>query len=133
MSLSGFVTLYRDMESGVLSSDYPFKKDAPEDKDPPEGKKLPILSGPCLSKVMPSSSWSIASCNVDVTTVLKQTKRSFTKNCYTKLTPAQRYEIFVYCNLIIACLCVLYFIFVRILAPVGKNGTCRRINDKIQS
>ena len=33
--------LCRDMESGVLSSDYPCKKDAPEDKDPPEGKKLP--------------------------------------------------------------------------------------------
>ena len=32
------------------------KKDAPEDKDPPEGKKLPNLSGPCLSKVIPSSS-----------------------------------------------------------------------------
>ena len=44
------------MESGVLSSDYPCKKDAPEDKDPPEGKKLPNLSGPCLSKVIPSSS-----------------------------------------------------------------------------
>ena len=30
-----FVTLCRGMESGVLSSDYPCKKDAPEDKDPP--------------------------------------------------------------------------------------------------
>ena len=28
------------MESGVLSSDYPCKKDSPEDKDPPEGKKV---------------------------------------------------------------------------------------------
>ena len=42
--------LCRDMESGVLSSDYPCRKDAPEDKDPPEG------NGPCLSKVIPSSS-----------------------------------------------------------------------------
>ena len=60
------------------------KKDAPEDKDPPEGKKLPNLSGPYLSKVIPLSSWSIASCNVDVakdvTMVLKQVKHSFTKN-----------------------------------------------------
>ena len=48
--------LCRDMESGVLSSNCPCKKDAPEDKDPPEGKKLPNLSGPCLSKVTPSSS-----------------------------------------------------------------------------
>ena len=44
------------MESGVLSSDDPCKKDVPEDKDPPEGKKLPNLSEPCLSKVIPSSS-----------------------------------------------------------------------------
>ena len=55
LSLLGFVTLCRDMESGVLSSDYPCKKDAPEDKDPPEGKKLPNLSGPRLSKVISSS------------------------------------------------------------------------------
>ena len=94
MSLLGLVTLCRDMESGVLSSGYPCKKDAPEDKDLPKGKKLPNLSGPCLSKVMPSSSSSIASCNADVTSVLKQTKHSFTKNCYTKLTPAQKYEIY---------------------------------------
>ena len=32
------------------------KKDAPEDKDPPEGKKLPNLSEPYLSKVIPSLS-----------------------------------------------------------------------------
>ena len=82
------------MESGVLSSDYPCKKDAPEDKDLPKGKKLPNLSGLCLSKVIPLSSSSIASCNADVTSVLKQAKHSFTKNCYTKLTPAQKYEIY---------------------------------------
>ena len=46
------ITLCRDMESGVLSSHYSCKKDATEDKDPPEGKKLPNLSGPCLSKVI---------------------------------------------------------------------------------
>ena len=67
---------------------------APEDKDPPEGKELPNLFGSYISKVIPSSSWSIASCNADVTRVLKQAKRSFTKNCYTKLTPAQRWEIY---------------------------------------
>ena len=65
------------MESGVLSSNYPCRKDAPEDKDPPEG------NGTCLSKVIPSSSWSIASCNADVSSVMKQAKRSFTKTCYT--------------------------------------------------
>ena len=32
--------------------------------------------------------------NANITRVLKQAKRSFTKNCYTKLTPAQRYEIY---------------------------------------
>ena len=69
------------------------KKDTPEDKDPPEEKELPIPSGPYLSKVIPSPSSSIASCNTEITKVLKQTKWSFTKNCYTKLTPAQRYEI----------------------------------------
>ena len=48
--------LCRDMESGVLSSDYPCKKEAPEDKDPPEEKKLPNLPRPCLSEVIPLSS-----------------------------------------------------------------------------
>ena len=91
--------LCRDMEFGVLSSDYPCK-DAPEDKDPPEGKKLPNLFGSYLLKVIPLSSRSIASCNADVTTVLKQAKLgSFTKNCYTKLTPAQRYEIYKFSTL----------------------------------
>ena len=98
MNLSGFATLCRDMESGVLSFDYPCKKDAPEDKDPPGGKKLPNLSGPCLSKVIPSSSWSIASCNADVISVLKQAKHSFTKKLLYEanynLTPAQKYEIY---------------------------------------
>ena len=45
-----------DMESGVLSSDYPCMKKAPEDKNPPEGKELPNLFGSYLSKVIPSSS-----------------------------------------------------------------------------
>ena len=64
------------MESGVLSSDYPCRKDAPKDKDSSEG------NGPCLSKVIPSSLWSIVSCNADVSSVLKQGKRSFTKKFY---------------------------------------------------
>ena len=71
---------------GVLSSDYPCRKDAPEDKDPPEE------NGPCLSKVIPSSLRPIASCNADVSSVLKQAKRSLLKN--TKLTPAQKHEIY---------------------------------------
>ena len=54
---------------------------APEDKDPPQGKELPNLFGSYISKVIPSSLWSISSCNTDVTMVLKQAKRSFTKNC----------------------------------------------------
>ena len=87
------------MESRVLLSDYPCKKDTPEDKDPPEGKKLPNLSGPGLSKVIPLSSCSIASCNTNVTMVLKQAKCSFTKMCYTKLTQAQRYEIYKFSTL----------------------------------
>ena len=69
---------------GILKYFRPIKK------DPPEDKELPNPSGP-LSKVIPSS--SIASCNAEVTKVLKQAKRSVTKNCYMKLTPAQRYEI----------------------------------------
>ena len=76
------------------------KKDAPEDKDLPEGKELPNLFGSYLSKVIPLSSWSIASCNADVTTVLKQAKHPFTKNCYMKLTPAQRYEIYKFSTLV---------------------------------
>ena len=47
--------------------------------------ELPDPSGP-LSKVISLS--SIASYNTEVTKMLKQTKRSVTKNCYTKLTPA---------------------------------------------
>ena len=47
------------------------KKDALEDKDLPEGKELPNLFVSYLSKVIPLSLWSIASCNADVTTVLK--------------------------------------------------------------
>ena len=46
------------------------KEDAPEDKE------LPDPSGPLL-KVIPSS--SIASCNTEVTKVLKQVKQSVTK------------------------------------------------------
>ena len=63
------------------------KKDAPEDKDPPEGKELSNLSWQYLSKVI-LSSLSIASYlyNADTTRVLKQAKRSFALNCYTKLT-----------------------------------------------
>ena len=45
-------------------------------KDPPEDKELPDP----LSKVIPSS--SIASCSAEVTKVLKQAKRSVTKNHY---------------------------------------------------
>ena len=71
---------------------------APEDKDPPEGKELPNLFGSHKLKVIPLSS-SIASCNADVTRVLKQAKRSFTENCYTKLTPAQRCEIYKFSTL----------------------------------
>ena len=57
-------------------------------KDPPEDQKLPDPSAP-LSKLIPSS--SIASCNAEVTKVLKQAKpASVVKKCYTKLTPVQR-------------------------------------------
>ena len=44
-------------------------------KDPPEAKELPDPSG-SLSKVIPLS--SIASCNAEVSKVLKQAKRSVT-------------------------------------------------------
>ena len=65
----------------------PIKKDPPVDKDPPEEKELPDPSGP-LSKVIPSS--SIASCNAEVTKVMKQAKQPVTKSGYTKLTPGRR-------------------------------------------
>ena len=84
------------MGHGILRYFRPIthKKDAPKDKDPPEGKKLPNLSGPYLSKVIPSASWSIAR-------VLKQAKHSFTKHCYTKpVTPAQKYEIYKFSTLV---------------------------------
>ena len=62
-------------------------------KDQSEDKKLPDPYGP-LSKVIPSS--SIASCNAEVTKVLKLLAKPASrvaKKCYTKLTPVQRYEI----------------------------------------
>ena len=59
-------------------------------KDPSEDKELPNPSGP-LSKVEPSL--SIASCKAEIMKVLKQVKWPVAKNCYTKLTSAQRYEI----------------------------------------
>ena len=59
-------------------------------KDQSEDKKLPDPSGP-LSKVIPSS--SIASCNAEVTKVLKLQATRVAKKCYTKLTPVQRYDI----------------------------------------
>ena len=45
LSLSGFVMLCQDMESGILLSDYPCKKDNPEDKDLPKGRSYPIYLG----------------------------------------------------------------------------------------
>ena len=68
------------------------KKDTPKDKDPPEGNQLLSSSEPLL-KVIPLL--SIASCNGKVRNqkVLKQSKQFVTKNCYTKLIPAQRYKI----------------------------------------
>ena len=59
-------------------------------KDPPKNKELPDPSESLL-EVIPLS--SIVNCNAEVTKVAKQVKRSATNNCYTKLTPAQRYEI----------------------------------------
>ena len=70
---------------GILKYFHPIKKDSPE-----EDKELPNPSRP-LSKIIPSS--SIASCNAEVTKVLKQAKWSVSKSGYTKLTPAQRYKI----------------------------------------
>ena len=51
-------------------------------KNQPLDKELPDSSGP-LSKIIPLL--SIASCISEVTKVLKQVKRSLTKNRYTKL------------------------------------------------
>ena len=45
LSLSGSVTLCRDMESRVLSSYYPCKKDTPEEKDRPKERSYPIYLG----------------------------------------------------------------------------------------
>ena len=72
------------------------KKDASENKDPSEGQEYIYLSGPYLSKVIPPIV-IVINCqlyNTDVTRLLKQAKCSFTKNCYTNLTPAQKYEIY---------------------------------------
>ena len=56
-------------------------------KDPPEDKELCNPSGP-LSKVIPSSSIANYHNNAEVTKLLKQAKRSITKNCYAKLSSA---------------------------------------------
>ena len=71
------------------------KKDAPKDKDPPEGKELSVQSilAIFIKSYTPAHRYryqllAIATCiyNADITRVLKQAKRSFTSNCYTKLT-----------------------------------------------
>ena len=54
-------------------------------EDSPEEKWLPNPFE-ALLKVIPSL--SIASCNTEVTKMLKQAKQSVTKNHYTKLTSA---------------------------------------------
>ena len=69
---------------GILNYFRPLQKDSPQDK------RLLDPSGPLL-KVVPSS--AIASCNAEVCRELKQTKQPVTKQCYMKLTPAQRYEV----------------------------------------
>ena len=81
---------------------------APEDKDPPEVKELPNLFGLYILKVIPSSSWSIASCNADVTKMLKQAKHS-----YTKLTPAQRCEIYKFSTLQAHCNSTIIYYYQR--------------------
>ena len=53
-------------------------------KDPPEDKELPDSSWPSSKVIL---SLSIASCNAEVTKVLKQVKQSVTKNHCMKLTP----------------------------------------------
>ena len=74
----------------ILKHFRPIKKDPHVDKNPPEDKELPDPSG-LLSKVIPLS--SITSFNAEVAKVMKQAKWPITKSGYTKLTPAQRYEI----------------------------------------
>ena len=68
-------------EHGILKYSHPIL----DKKDPPEDKELPDPSEP-LPKVIPLP--SIASCNAEVTKVLKQAKCSVTKSYYMKLTPA---------------------------------------------
>ena len=100
LSLSGFVTLCRGMESWSTFIPLPIRRTLLKTRIHLKEKSGPIYLGHTyLSKVIPSSSWSIASCNADITKVLKQVKRSFTKNCYTKLIPAQRYEIYKFLTL----------------------------------
>ena len=70
---------------------------APEDKDPPEGKDLsyPIYLGYIYQRLYHRHHGQLSAVlNANVIRVLKQAKRSFTKHCYTKLTPAQRCEIY---------------------------------------
>ena len=69
---------------------------APEDKDPPlKERSYPIFLGYIYQRLYQRHRDQLpAVLNADVTRVLKQTKRSFTKNCYTKLTSAQRCEIY---------------------------------------
>ena len=65
------------MESGVLSSDYPCKKDAPKDKDPPEGRVTQSIWAMFIEDYTIVIVINFQLYNADVTTVLKQAKRSF--------------------------------------------------------
>ena len=72
---------------------------APEDKDPPE-RSYPIYLGYIYRRLYHCHrDQLLAVLNADVTRVLIQAKRSFTKNCYTKLTLAKRCEIYKFSTL----------------------------------
>ena len=65
---------------GILKHFCPIthKMYAPDDKDPPEGKELPNVFGTYIyMEGYTIVIMIIASCNTDVTRVLKQMKRSF--------------------------------------------------------
>ena len=95
LSLSGFVTLCQDMESSSTFVWLPVRRILLKTRIHLKEWSYPIHLHHIYWRLYHHHrhQGAIASCNAEVTKVLKQGKLSVTKNCCTKVTPAQRYEI----------------------------------------
>ena len=92
--LSGFVTLCRDMESWNTFIQLPIRCTLLKTRIHLKERSYPIYLGCIYRRLYHRHRDQLAAVTPDVNRVLKKAKRCFTKNCYMKLTPAQRCEIY---------------------------------------